>query len=68
MAKQRYYELIVYFCMGNCAYSVCEKRFKSFERMIRYCKDFDAETNELLFDVWDSEEGQYNINNLVKEW
>ena len=65
MAK-RYYDLTVYFCLGNCAYSVCEKRFHSFDRMVRYCKDFDADTNEFLFDVWDSEMGQYNINDYVE--
>lgn len=65
MAK-KHYELTVYFCLGNCAYNVCEKRFYSFDRLVRYCKDFNTETNEFLFDVWDSEMGQYNINDCVE--
>ena len=65
MAK-RYYDLTVYFCVGNCAHSVYEKRFYSFDRMVKFCKDFDYDTNEMLFDVWDSEMGQYNINDYVE--
>ena len=63
---RRYYDLIVYHDINGCGYSILEKRFYSFERMVRFCKYFDADTNSLLFDVWDSEMGQYNINDYVE--
>lgn len=65
-AKQRYYDLTVYFNLNDCGYSILEKRFQSFERMIRYCKDFDVDCYDFTFDVWDSELGQYNINDYVE--
>lgn len=65
MAK-RYYDLTVYHDVSGHGYSILEKRFQSFERMVKYCKDFDTDTNDLIFDVWDSEMGQYNINDYVE--
>lgn len=64
--KKRYYDLTVYFELNNHGYSILDKRFYSFEKMVRYCKDFDTDTNDLIFDVWDSELGQYNINDYVE--
>ena len=64
--SKRYYDLTVYHSVNGCGYSIYEKRFYSFERMVKFCKDFDAVTNDLLFDVWDSEMGQYNINDYVE--
>ena len=63
---RRTYDLTVYFCQGGCLYSICSKRFYSFERAIRYCKDFDIDTNDMLFYVWDSEMGEYNITDYVE--
>ena len=60
------YELTVYHDVNNCGYSILEKTFTSASEMLTYCLDFDTDNNDLLFDVWTKEDGQFNINEDVE--
>lgn len=60
------YELTVYHNVNNYGYSILEKTFTSASEMLTYCSDFDTDNNDLLFDVWTKEDGQFNINEAVR--
>jgi hypothetical protein len=60
------YELTVYHNVNNHGYSILEKTFTSASEMLTYCSDFDTDNNDLLFDVWTEEDGQFNINEAVR--
>ncbi len=62
------YELTVYHNVNNHGYSILEKDFTSVSEMLEYCLDFDTDNNDLLFDVWTEEDGQFNINKDVELW
>lgn len=60
------YELTVYHTVDNCGYSIVEKTFDSISELLTYCKDFDTENHDLLFDVWENSVGQFNVNDAVE--
>ena len=60
------YELTVYHDVNNHGYSILEKTFTSVTELLTYCSDFDTDNNDLLFDVWTEEDGQFNINDAVR--
>lgn len=59
------YELTVYHTVNNCGYSILRKTFTTVAEMIGYCMDFDNSNDDLLFDVWSPDRGQFNINEAV---
>ena len=64
------YELTVYLCMGDdyIYHSIAEAKFTDMGEMIDYCSTFctDSKDYKLLFDVWNDDVGQFNINEFVE--